>query len=142
MPSPFLMVVPVADGWATSLVTLLPPTGLSCARASYFRAMPITKELQQGHADGNQWVPAECDVSIRPGWFFHERENDKVKTVDKLTDLYYRSVGHNANFIINFPIDKEGLVYPTDPANIVDMYQRISSELKTNLLVGAKIKDQ
>jgi alpha-L-fucosidase len=98
------------------------------------------KELQQGHADGNQWVPAECDVSIRPGWFFHERENDKVKTVDQLTDLYYRSVGHNANFIINFPIDKEGLVYPTDSANIVDMYQRISSELKTNLLVGAKIK--
>ena len=56
---------------------------------------PKYRELQYGHADGNQWVPAECDVSIRPGWFYHPEEDDRVKTVEQLTDLYYRSVGHN-----------------------------------------------
>lgn len=97
-------------------------------------------ELQQGHADGNQWVPAECDVSIRPGWFYHEREDSKVKSVDHLTDLYYRSVGHNANLLINFPVNKEGRIHPTDSANIIAMHQRVTSELSNNLLRGARIK--
>ena len=48
---------------------------------------PKYRELQYGHADGNQWVAAECDVSIRPGWFYHPEEDDKVKTVDQLTDF-------------------------------------------------------
>ena len=60
---------------------------------------PKYRELQYGHADGNQWVAAECDVSIRPGWFYHPEEDDRVKTVDELTDLYYRSVGHNATLL-------------------------------------------
>ena len=97
-------------------------------------------ELQQGHADGNQWVPAECDVSIRPGWFYHEREDNKVKSVDHLTDLYYRSVGHNANLLINFPVNKEGRIHPTDSARIVAMHQRVTNELADNLLRGARIK--
>ena len=97
-------------------------------------------ELQQGHADGNQWVPAECDVSIRPGWFYHESQDSLVKSVDHLTDLYYRSVGHNANFLINFPVNKEGRIQPTDSARIVAMHQRVTTELADNLLRGAKIK--
>lgn len=97
-------------------------------------------ELQQGHANGNQWVPAECDVSIRPGWFYHEREDNKVKSVDHLTDLYYRSVGHNANLLINFPVNKEGRIHPTDSARIIAMHQRVTNELADNLLRGARIK--
>lgn len=97
-------------------------------------------ELQQGHADGNQWVPAECDVSIRPGWFYHENQDSLVKSVDHLTDLYYRSVGHNANFLINFPVNKEGRIHPTDSARIVAMHQRVTTELEHNLLRGARIK--
>lgn len=97
-------------------------------------------ELQQGHADGNQWVPAECDVSIRPGWFYHEREDNKVKSVDHLTDLYYRSVGHNANLLINFPVNKAGRIHPTDSAHIVAMHERVTTELSNNLLRGARIK--
>ena len=97
-------------------------------------------ELQYGHADGDEWVPAECDVSIRPGWFYHAKENDKVKSVDQLTDLYYRSVGHNGTMLLNFPVDKEGLIYPVDSANAVNMHLRVLSELKTNLLLHARIK--
>ena len=96
-------------------------------------------ELQQGHADGDTWVPAECNVSIRPGWFYHEKEDDKVKSVDHLTDLYYRSVGHNGTFLINFPVDREGLIHPIDSARAVDYHQRVAAELKTNLLQGAKV---
>lgn len=97
---------------------------------------PRYHELQYGHADGNQWVAAECDVSIRPGWYYHEREDSMVKSVDHLTDLYYRSVGHNATLLLNFPIDKTGRVNPTDSANAVDFHKRISRELGNNLLKG------
>jgi alpha-L-fucosidase len=96
-------------------------------------------ELQQGHADGDTWVPAECNVSIRPGWFYHEKEDDKVKSVEQLTDLYYRSVGHNGTFLINFPVDREGLIHPIDSAHAVDYHKRVAAELKTNLLKNAKI---
>ena len=57
------------------------------------------KQLQFGWEDGDQWTPAECDVSIRPGWFYHEKEDSKVKTVEDLCDLYYKSVGHNATML-------------------------------------------
>ena len=93
-------------------------------------------ELQYGHPDGNQWVPAECDVSIRPGWFYHPEENDRVKSPDQLVDLYYRSVGHNATLLLNFPVDRRGLIHPVDSANAVRFHEMIQQQLKTNLVAG------
>lgn len=93
-------------------------------------------ELQYGHADGNQWVPAECDVSIRPGWFYHPEEDDRVKSPDQLVDLYYRSVGHNATLLLNFPVDRRGLIHPVDSANAVRFHEMIQQQLKTNLVTG------
>ena len=61
-------------------------------------------------------MPAEVNVSIRPGWFYHEEQDDQVKTVDQLLDVYYHSVGRNATWNLNIPIDKRGLVHPTDSA--------------------------
>lgn len=98
------------------------------------------QELQQGHADGDAWVPSECDTSIRPGWFYHASEDDKVKTVDYLTDLYYRSVGHNGTLLLNFPVNRDGLIHPTDSAHAVQLYQRIKAELQDNLLLRAGIQ--
>lgn len=92
--------------------------------------------LQYGHPDGNQWVPAECDVSIRPGWFYHPEQDGYVKTVDQLTDLYYRSVGHNATLLLNFPVDRNGLVHPIDSANAVNFRKNIEKQLAHNLLNG------
>ena len=92
--------------------------------------------LQYGHPDGNQWVPAECDVSIRPGWFYHPEQDGRVKTVDQLTDLYYRSVGHNATLLLNFPVDRNGLVHPIDSANAVNFRRNIEKQLAHNLLKG------
>ena len=99
---------------------------------------PQYQELQSGHADGDLWCASECDTSIRPGWFYHESEDDKVKSVDELTDLYYRSVGHNGTMLLNFPVNREGLIHPTDSARIVEWHERIMSELSDNLLANAK----
>lgn len=93
-------------------------------------------ELQYGHPDGNQWVPAECDVSIRPGWFYHPEEDDRVKSPGQLVDLYYRSVGHNATLLLNFPVDRRGLIHPVDSANAVRFHEMIQQQLKTNLVAG------
>ncbi|WP_106828952.1 alpha-L-fucosidase [Parabacteroides pacaensis] len=105
-------------------------------KGEVYPGYPNSKELQFGHEDGNQWTAAECDVSIRPGWFYHQREDSKVKTVEQLTDLYYRSVGHNATLLLNFPVDRRGKVHPIDSARAVAWHQRIQEELKTDLLKG------
>lgn len=98
------------------------------------------KELQYGHDDGDTWVASECNTSIRPGWFYHEKEDGRVKSVSHLVDLYYRSVGHNGTFLLNFPVDKEGLIHPTDSAHAVDFHKQVVAELQDNLLAKAKIK--
>lgn len=99
------------------------------------------EELQSGHPDGDTWVPSECNTSIRPGWFYHESEDTKVKSVEYLCDLYYRSVGHNGTFLLNFPVDKDGLIHSTDSAHAVDFHKRILADMKDDLLLrGATIK--
>ena len=86
------------------------------------------------------WYPSEVDVSIRPGWFYHPEEDGRVKTVDELTDLYYRSVGHNATLLLNFPVDRDGLIHPTDSANAVNFHKNIQKQLEKNLLAGLSPK--
>jgi alpha-L-fucosidase len=57
------------------------------------------------------WYPAEVNTSIRPGWFYHESEDDKVRSLDELLKVYYGSVGGNSTFLLNFPPDKRGLIH-------------------------------
>lgn len=97
-------------------------------------------ELTVGHADGDTWVPAECDVSIRPGWFYHEKEDDKVKTVPQLLDIYYSSVGRNATFLLNVPVDKHGLINRIDSLRLMDFHRTLQNEFPDNLLQQAKVK--
>ena len=108
--------------------------------AEVYPGYPNGDELFIGHADGDVWIPAECDVSIRPGWFYHEKEDEKVKTPDDLVDIYYQSVGHNGNMLLNFPVNKEGLISKTDSINAVRFHQRITQELGHNLLLDAKVE--
>ena len=117
------------------------PTNWSFLRIKeVYPGYPQYEELQSGHADGDAWCASECDTSIRPGWFYHESEDDKVKTVDELVNLYYRSVGHNSTFLLNFPVNREGLIHPNDSATIVQWRERINQELGNNLLAKAKFK--
>lgn len=95
-------------------------------------------KLTDGVQDGNKWEPGECDVSIRPGWFYHAREDHQVRSLSHLVDLYYRSVGHNANFLLNFPVALNGKIHPADSARVMEWRKTIDAELRTNLLAHAK----
>jgi alpha-L-fucosidase len=75
---------------------------------------PPTDTLNSGNRYGSKWIPAECDVSIRPGWFYHADEDDKVKTPEQLFDLYLKSVGRGANLLLNVPPDRRGLISEHD----------------------------
>lgn len=66
------------------------------------------------NAKGLVWYPAETDVSIRPGWFYHERQNDQIKSPEKLLDIYFHSVGRNSVLLMNIPPDKQGLINDAD----------------------------
>jgi alpha-L-fucosidase len=88
---------------------------------------PSTKSLNEGDLDGESWIPAECDVSIRPGWFYHANEDDKVKTPEHLFDLWERSVGHNANFHLNFPVDRRGLIHEHDVQSVLGLRKLVDA---------------
>jgi alpha-L-fucosidase len=70
--------------------------------------------LNRGDRHGGFWLPPECDVSIRPGWFYHAHEDDKVKSAEKLFDLYLRSVGRGGSFLLNLPPDRRGRIHEID----------------------------
>ncbi len=80
---------------------------------------PSTDTLNHGNVNGKNWIPAECDVSIRPGWFYHKEEDDKVKTPEQLFTLYLKSVGRGSNLLLNVPPDREGLIDAHDSAALV-----------------------
>jgi len=74
----------------------------------------IAELLNTGHPEGTHWIPAEVDVSIRPGWFYHEKEDSLVKTPEKLFDIYLTSVGRGSTLLLNVPPDKRGLLNEKD----------------------------
>lgn len=91
------------------------------------------------NAKGLVWYPAETDVSIRPGWFYHKDENDKVKTPEKLLDIYFHSVGRNSVLLMNIPPDKEGLINDADIKNLRRWKKLRDSIFNNNLSKGAII---
>ena len=110
-----------------------------CMYKTDFESLNDTKTLPVGFKDGEAWLPAEVDVSIRPGWFYHESEDDQVKTVEQLMDLYYNSVGHNANLLLNFPVNQEGRIPSIDSANAVQWHEKLQKEFADNLLKDCKV---
>jgi alpha-L-fucosidase len=95
---------------------------------------PTTDVLNAGNMFGKTWMPAECDVSIRPGWFWHENENDKVKRPEQLFDLYLKSVGRGANLLLNIPPDRRGKIHPNDSAAVVGLKKLIDKNLGSTLM--------
>ena len=83
------------------------------------------------------WYPGQVDVSIRPGWFYHAAEDDKVKTLDHLLDIYYTSVGGNAQLLLNIPPDKRGRIPENDVRRLKELGDRLRATFAENLFADA-----
>jgi len=97
------------------------------------------RELGTGTRGGSRWLPPECDVSIRPGWFWHEKENDRVKTPAQLMNLYYRSVGRGGSFLLNVPPDRRGLLHEKDVDSLRGFGAAVRSTFASNLAARAAV---
>jgi alpha-L-fucosidase len=97
-----------------------------------------TKESASGQRHASKWLPAECDVSIRPGWFWHEAENARVKKAAQLASLYYQSVGRGATLLLNVPPNRDGLLSAEDIASLKDFGAYLKGTFGQNLAARAK----
>ncbi len=95
---------------------------------------PRYHELTAGHANGTDYIPAECDVSIRPGWFYHSEQDTAVKSAGRLLDLYLKSVGRNANLLLNIPVDRRGLIAEQDARALLEFRRKRDAIFLRNLL--------
>jgi alpha-L-fucosidase len=98
------------------------------------------KDSATGTRNGKLWLPAECDVSIRPGWFWHPAENGKVKTARQLFDLYCVSTGRGASFLLNVPPDRRGLIHQADAESLRSFGRMMNATFARNLAAGARVK--
>lgn len=89
-------------------------------------------------ADQLYWFPAEVDVSIRPGWFYHAEEDNHVKSLTKLVDIYFNSVGANAVLLLNVPPDRRGLIHENDVTRLKEFNEYIQAMHAANMIKGAK----
>ena len=96
------------------------------------------KESPTGHRHGSKWLPPECDVSIRPGWFWHEKENGRVKQPGQLIDLYYKSTGRGGTLLLNVPPNRDGLLQAEDIASLQAFGGYLRKTFGTNLAAHAK----
>lgn len=94
--------------------------------------------LNTGDPKGKDWVVGQCDVSIRPGWFYHKKEDSAVKTAQELIDIYYKSVGRNAVLLINLPPDRNGLIHPNDSASLIAFKNILDESFAVNLAENAE----
>jgi len=85
------------------------------------------------------WYPSEVDVSIRPGWFYHESEDSRVKSPEKLVDIYYSSVGRNSVLLLNVPPDKSGQIHESDVKSLTGMRKILDQTFRKNLAQGSKV---
>lgn len=98
-----------------------------------------TRESTSGTRGGEYWMPPECDVSIRPGWFWHARENDRVKTGAQILDLYFKSVGRGGSLLLNVPPDRRGLLHENDVTALREFGELRRALFRSNLAAGARV---
>jgi alpha-L-fucosidase len=99
----------------------------------------IENLLNTGSEDGTHWIPAEVDVSIRKGWFYHAEEDSLVKSPQRLFDIYLTSVGRGSNLLLNVPPNKEGRFHPADVAALQGFKQLLDAAFGNSLAKGAAV---
>ncbi|MEN9958642.1 MAG: hypothetical protein RLZZ474_886 [Bacteroidota bacterium] len=98
-----------------------------------FPGYPKFDDYRNGQENGSHWVAPEVDVSLRPGWYYHPDQDDKVKSPDSLMRIYVASVGRNANLLINIPVDTRGLIHPNDSAALMGLRDLMKEGLRSRL---------
>jgi alpha-L-fucosidase len=88
-------------------------------RDEIYPGYPKFDQYKNGQENGSHWVAPEVDVSIRPGWYYHADQDNKVKSPDSLMKIYVASVGRNANLLLNIPVDRRGLIHENDSASMM-----------------------
>jgi alpha-L-fucosidase len=96
--------------------------------------------LNSGERPGTAWLPAECDVSIRPGWFYHAKEDGRVKAPAQLLDIYYQSVGRGACLNLNLPPDRRGRIHENDVAVLDEFRRFLDATFARDLVREAKLE--
>jgi alpha-L-fucosidase len=104
-------------------------------RDKIYPGCPDFDNYRNGQENGTHWVSPEVDVSIRPGWYYHPDQDNKVKTPDSLLKIYAASVGRNANLLLNIPVDTRGLIHENDSASLMG-FAAIRTKSLVNLLKG------
>jgi alpha-L-fucosidase len=100
----------------------------------------IEQLLGTGAEDGKQWVPAEVDVSIRPGWFYHAKEDSLVRTPENLFQIYLSSVGRGSTMLLNIPPDRRGLFHENDLRSLAGFRAILNKVFAKNLAFRASVK--
>lgn len=100
---------------------------------------PRFDDYRNGQINGSHWVPVEVDVSIRPGWYYHPEQDNKVKTPDSLMNIYISSVGRNGNLLLNIPVDNRGLIHPNDSSALIQ-FATLRKKSFVNLLTKTNNK--
>ncbi len=99
----------------------------------------IENLLNTGAENGTRWIPAEVDVSIRPGWFYHAKEDSLVKSPEKLFEIYLTSVGRGSTLLLNIPPDRRGLIHENDVAALKALRALLDETFKINLAEKANV---
>jgi alpha-L-fucosidase len=105
---------------------------------NYYPGCDCAQQLRTGEEGGTDWAPAEVDVSIRPGWFYHEFEDTLVKSSSDLMDIYLKSAGRGASLLLNIPVDPRGLVNENDSEQLIGFAVKLQSVFTDELAAGNK----
>jgi alpha-L-fucosidase len=117
--------------WSTVDPAVVPYPGVS--------GPGVIRMLQRGDPAGSVWRPGETDVSIRPGWFHHPKDDERVKTVDQLVGLYFTSVGRNSKLLLNVPPTRDGVLHDTDVSRLAGMHERLTQTFREDVAAGRRM---
>lgn len=109
-------------------------------RDEFVPGQSVAERLNAGQRPGSHWLPAECDVSIRPGWFYHAAEDEKVRSPENLFQLYLRSVGRGASLLLNLPPDRAGCFHPADVRALEGFARLRQQAFGRDLAAGARVR--
>ncbi|XZH05587.1 alpha-L-fucosidase [Clostridium perfringens] len=95
--------------------------------------------LNNGEEGGPDWVVGESDVSIRPGWFYHESQDNEVKSLEKMMDIYFKSIGRNSVLLLNVPPNKEGKLHENDVNRLKEFGETIKELFNDDLALNKEV---